>query len=279
VRREVDVPPASRSRVSDLGSLLALPAIWMDQEPSVIADGLLDVLSAVLDLDGAYARFDDPEEGDPVEARRPAVGAGRDLAALAASAGDGTRIVPGVARVAMTLGGTRCLVVVSADRRGFPDPLERQVLAGAAEQAAIAVRTARRLARAEAARTAAEQALARRDEVLALLLGEVDPQLRAIAQRVHDAARSLSEPAERAAAAEARTLGEQAHAAGPVPALTPRETQVLRLVAQGLSNKELAGVLRLSHRTVERHVTGLYRKLGVARRSEATAFALRHGLG
>jgi DNA-binding CsgD family transcriptional regulator len=250
----------------------------MDQEPSVIADGLLDVLSAVLDLDGAYARFDDPE-GDPVEARRPAVGAGRDLAALAASAGDGTRIVPGVARVAMTLGGTRCLVVVSADRRGFPDPLERQVLAGAAEQAAIAVRTARRLARAEAARTAAEQALARRDEVLGLLLGEVDPQLRAIAQRVHDAARSLSEPAERAAAAEARTLGEQAHAAGPVPALTPRETQVLRLVAQGLSNKELAGVLRLSHRTVERHVTGLYRKLGVARRSEATAFALRHGLG
>ena len=59
--------------------------------------------------------------------------------------------------------------------------------------------------------------------------------------------------------------------------LDPR--QVLGLLAQGLSNKEMAGLLRLSHRTVERHVTSLYRKLDVSRRSEATAFALRHGLG
>ena len=41
---------------------------------------------------------------------------------------------------------------------------------------------------------------------------------------------------------------------------------------------EIAGVLWLSDRTVERHITGLYRKIGVARRSEATAFALRHGV-
>jgi len=60
--------------------------------------------------------------------------------------------------------------------------------------------------------------------------------------------------------------------------LTRRELEVLGLLAQGLSNKEMAGVMWLSDRTVERHITSLYRKIGVARRSEATAFALRHGI-
>jgi DNA-binding NarL/FixJ family response regulator len=52
----------------------------------------------------------------------------------------------------------------------------------------------------------------------------------------------------------------------------------LGLLAQGLSNKEISGILWLSDRTVERHITSLYRKIGVDRRSEATAFALRHSL-
>jgi DNA-binding NarL/FixJ family response regulator len=43
-----------------------------------------------------------------------------------------------------------------------------------------------------------------------------------------------------------------------------------------LSNKEIASALWLSERTVERHITSLYRKIRVERRSEATAFALRH---
>jgi DNA-binding NarL/FixJ family response regulator len=54
---------------------------------------------------------------------------------------------------------------------------------------------------------------------------------------------------------------------------------VLGLLAQGLTNKEIATVLWLSDRTVERHITGLYRKIGAQRRAEATAFALHHGLG
>jgi DNA-binding NarL/FixJ family response regulator len=60
--------------------------------------------------------------------------------------------------------------------------------------------------------------------------------------------------------------------------MTRREAEVLGLLAQGMSNKEIAGVLWLSDRTVERHITSLYRKIGVERRSEATSFALRHGL-
>jgi DNA-binding NarL/FixJ family response regulator len=50
------------------------------------------------------------------------------------------------------------------------------------------------------------------------------------------------------------------------------------LLAEGLSNKEIAAELWLSDRTVERHITGLYRKIGAQRRTEATAFAVRHGL-
>ena len=63
----------------------------------------------------------------------------------------------------------------------------------------------------------------------------------------------------------------------PLLHLTRREIETLGLLAQGLSNKEIAGLMWLSDRTVERHITSLYRKIGVARRSEATAYALRHG--
>jgi DNA-binding CsgD family transcriptional regulator len=63
--------------------------------------------------------------------------------------------------------------------------------------------------------------------------------------------------------------------------LTPRETEILRLLARGLSNQEIAAGLVLSIRTVERHIGNVYAKLGVAggaARAGATAFALTHGL-
>lgn len=60
--------------------------------------------------------------------------------------------------------------------------------------------------------------------------------------------------------------------------LTAREVEVLRLVAHGRANKEIAALLGLSVHTVERHLTNLYPKIGCRSRSEATAFALMHGL-
>ncbi len=60
--------------------------------------------------------------------------------------------------------------------------------------------------------------------------------------------------------------------------LTPRQAEVLRLLATGLSNKEIAGRLYLSPATVERHLATVYRKLGVAGRVEATRYAMTHGL-
>ena len=72
----------------------------------------------------------------------------------------------------------------------------------------------------------------------------------------------------------------------PVPAprpaavtpLSPRELEVLRLLAAGESNRQIARRLGLSPHTVERHVANLYRKIGARGRADATAYALRSGL-
>jgi DNA-binding NarL/FixJ family response regulator len=61
-------------------------------------------------------------------------------------------------------------------------------------------------------------------------------------------------------------------------ALTRRELSVLRLVAQGLSNKEVAGELGISTHTVKYHLASLLAKLGVHSRTEAVSIGLRKGL-
>ena len=66
--------------------------------------------------------------------------------------------------------------------------------------------------------------------------------------------------------------------AGPGGALSPRETEVLQLVAAGVTNAGIAARLVLSINTVERHVRNVYGKLGVTNRAEATAMATRAGL-
>ena len=73
-----------------------------------------------------------------------------------------------------------------------------------------------------------------------------------------------------------RTVGlarprSPAHPAG----LTPREVEVLRLVASGLTDAQVAERLVLSVRTVHSHVRSIYRKLGVNSRTAATGYALR----
>ncbi len=65
--------------------------------------------------------------------------------------------------------------------------------------------------------------------------------------------------------------------ATPEP-LTARELDVLRLVAQGLSNQEIAGRLALSERTARTHVSQILAKLQLANRTQAALYALREGL-
>lgn len=64
----------------------------------------------------------------------------------------------------------------------------------------------------------------------------------------------------------------------PADPLTPREKQVLTLLATGQTNKEIAARLGLSVKTVMHHSMAIYRKLGVRGRAEATALAFRRGL-
>lgn len=80
----------------------------------------------------------------------------------------------------------------------------------------------------------------------------------------------------RRAAAEAEAGDDQRGA--PLGGLSPRETQVLRLIATGGTNRAIAESLVLSERTVDRHVSNILAKLGVATRTGATAFAFEHGL-
>jgi DNA-binding CsgD family transcriptional regulator len=61
--------------------------------------------------------------------------------------------------------------------------------------------------------------------------------------------------------------------------LSPREMQVLRLLAAGESNKEIAAALAVSVATAERHIANLYGKIGARGRADAIAYAHRHGLG
>ncbi|GAA4932616.1 LuxR family two component transcriptional regulator [Actinomycetospora succinea] len=62
------------------------------------------------------------------------------------------------------------------------------------------------------------------------------------------------------------------------PQLTPRETEVLRLVAKGLTARAIAARLTLSHRTVENHVQNSLRKLQLTNRVELTRYAIERGL-
>lgn len=66
--------------------------------------------------------------------------------------------------------------------------------------------------------------------------------------------------------------------AGNDHGLTPRQLQVLRLLATGVTNKAIAAELSISDRTVDRHVTGILERLGVASRAAATAYAYQHRL-
>lgn len=102
--------------------------------------------------------------------------------------------------------------------------------------------------------------------IRAAALGEsvLDPGVaRAVFSRI-----ARAEPSQ-IAAAPLRDGGED---------LTPKETEVVRFLSRGLSNKEIAGELGLSPRTIQAHLASVFSKLGVASRTEAVVAALRAGV-
>jgi DNA-binding NarL/FixJ family response regulator len=118
---------------------------------------------------------------------------------------------------------------------------------------------------------------------------------RAVSAGAHDYILKTSSRAELLAAVEGAAEGNPPSRAGQlrrmagtmanrdVPAdanvpLTPRETQTLRLVAMGLSNKEIADALEISVETVKEHVQNMLRKISLNDRTQAAVWAIRHGL-
>jgi DNA-binding NarL/FixJ family response regulator len=77
---------------------------------------------------------------------------------------------------------------------------------------------------------------------------------------------------------EYRRLAASPSAEEPAPRLTQRETEVLRLVAKGLSYKQIAERLVLSHRTVQNHVQNTLNKLQLHNRVELVRYAIEQGL-
>lgn len=82
-------------------------------------------------------------------------------------------------------------------------------------------------------------------------------------------------------AGELRTSANPPHQQVESPAstgLSPREVEVLRLVASGLTNAQIASELFISPKTVSTHLVNIYGKLGVTTRAAATRLAYEHGL-
>ncbi|MGH2799237.1 MAG: helix-turn-helix domain-containing protein, partial [Thermoleophilaceae bacterium] len=75
-----------------------------------------------------------------------------------------------------------------------------------------------------------------------------------------------------------RLLDMSAGGHDPLPEITKREREVLRLLAEGLTNRQIAERLVISEHTVHRHVTNILRKLDLPSRTAAAARAVRAGL-
>jgi DNA-binding NarL/FixJ family response regulator len=74
----------------------------------------------------------------------------------------------------------------------------------------------------------------------------------------------------------ARVLLPDRSSAGPVGEMSPREVEVLRLVTQGLANKQIGRALGISERTVKAHLGRVFRQIGVADRTSAALWARDH---
>ena len=193
------------------------------------------------------------------------------------------RLLPAVVEIEIAAGDVaaarRAADDLTAWSRSSPTPMleaiagfaEAQVLL--AEGEAAAARERARLARSAWSALDAPYEVARCDVVRGQILRALDESDAATA--AFDAARVVFlDLGARSALVELVTLTGQR----PTGTLTDREVEVLRLVSTGLTNRGIAGRLSLSEKTVARHLSNIFGKLGLSSRAAATAYAYENGL-
>lgn len=108
-----------------------------------------------------------------------------------------------------------------------------------------------------------------------------DEALETLGRAVHAAARGESwlSPAVASKVVQRAVSGgqEKVKTARPKSPLTPREMEILQLLARGLDNAAIAAALVITKRTAQNHISNIYGKLGVDSRTEAMLYAIRHG--
>ena len=231
--------------------------------------------------DEAHARGRDPQpgrallrlqEGDPVGAatsvrsavaavgtdplrRAPLCAAAVEIAVAAGRLDDATAAASELAATAGTY-ATSGLVAMAATARGVV------LLAGGSAEEALAV---------------LRDACRRWHELGAVYDAAGTCTLLAEAYRALGDEASAAAEVDRAEAAYER-LGAHRTARGSPDGLTRRECEVLALVADGRSNREIGEALYISDRTVARHLTNIFHKINVASRTQAARYAIDHGL-
>ena len=111
---------------------------------------------------------------------------------------------------------------------------------------------------------------------LGYLLKDSSPQQ--LIQAIHDVYNGRSSLHPTIALKVIRELNQPSDLPPTEEPLTERELETLRLIAQGLTNQEIAGQLTISERTVGKHVSNILDKLHLANRTQAALYALRRGL-
>ncbi len=180
-------------------------------------------------------------------------------------------------RARLSLGDLEAAAATCAELEQVGDMIGTPFVRGRAHLAA---------ARLAAARGDFDEARRACEDALDLLAESGAAYETALAQ--HELARALAALGRAEAAAAAAKAGQEGfaalgvqppgRAADSLSELTPRELEVLRLVAQGLSDADIAERLVLSQHTVHRHVANVRTKLGLPSRAAAVAYAARAGL-
>jgi DNA-binding NarL/FixJ family response regulator len=283
----VEAARRAAERLAEASDELAIGAASYQQAEAHRVLGQLQAAEDAYQLASRWGREPQPGLALLRLAQGRSAAAGTAIRRVLAETGDRlerARLLPAAVEILLATGDLDGAREAAAELAGIADAYRTQALRAAAghAQGAVLLATGDPGAAVPALRAAwrawreleAPYEAARARLLLGLAcraLGDED----AAAMELDDARAEL---ARLGAAPELERLERLAGPAAGAGGLTGRELQVLRLLAAGETNHAIASALHLADKTVDRHVTNIYAKLGVSSRAAATAYAYRHHL-